>query len=730
MEHIRQNAGSRESRRHSRDRYHIPEKEEGIEMNQYKSFPQDSPKRERRKVRSQRPENSQKRERRRGRSSFPENSPKREQRRLRSPRQKRFSTDYRGFSTSITDMFRYPEMERVDCCSIACFGCLQADRNRYLVIGKKPPTLCRRFCVHVVLPMTLFGMAIFVAFNVPDPLWNNILCYGWVFVMILYFISQCDRGSMKRGNARRNLLFEKHTKLSSGREWGQQRRSNRESEDSEYDEDDEEYLMGQTHSDLSNASGLWGCYRVDRNAEVATEEKGEITFCTRIFSCLTNAFCGVCGIYFLCCGFCGVAQEAREIETLVRPGELKIDYVTMQPMMEYYPKIYEARNRMGRPRSWWYNRLSSFSQQTVMHCILWLVLLFAWSLTSDRLNHSFGPQNFIVLFLTLLQSFIILAAVYWKYTKDVSIDALLKFFAAGFCLSTTFSMCFELVLGVMVRFGMAFLMAVSGIELVENDGYSLFRSANGGDLYSMQTVNYSGGYYREYLKAYGNDHPIEYTIYLFVVSFILAALIEETCKYFGYRMVDHPDFHTQTEIEEAVKCYEKNREEVTVVSFSQQNRTHQSRAAAITVSMIAVALGFTCCENLVYVFIYGKAQYSYEIVLLLVRSLFPVHPIAAALQSIQVCKRDLENQKLKLGKIVLPGVLFHGSYDFLLLWIDYMGNRKGNYADYNDGARMLSRFVSFLVLIAGLVYYFRASKQQKRRLESLEIRAIVSSNVV
>lgn len=46
-----------------------------------------------------------------------------------------FSVDYRGFNTSIADIYRYPDNERVDCCSIACFGCLQADRNRFLVKG-------------------------------------------------------------------------------------------------------------------------------------------------------------------------------------------------------------------------------------------------------------------------------------------------------------------------------------------------------------------------------------------------------------------------------------------------------------------------------------------------------------------------------------------------------------------------------------------------------------------
>ena len=533
---------------------------------------------------------------------------------------------------------------------------------------------------------------------------------------------------MKRRDIRRNLLLEKYKKISSGNDW--RRRSNRDSEDTEdnfeEEEVDEDYLMGQTNADIRNASGICGCYSVDRQSEVNSETQGEVTFCTRIFSGLTNAFCGICGIYILCCGFCGVAQESREIEILVRPGVLRIDYITMQPMMEYYPKIYEARNSNIRPTSWWYNRLSSFSRQTVKNCAMSLVLLLIWSLLSKGLNHKFGPKNYVVLFLTLLQSFILITVVYWKHTKDVSIDALVKFVAAGFCLSTTLAIFFEFILGLLVRFGMAFLMAVSGIDVVEENGYALFESVSGNDLDSVQEVNYGGGYYREYLKAYGNDHPIVYTLYLFVVSFILAALIEETCKYFGYRMVDHPDFHTEAEIDEAVECYENDVEEIPVVSFSNQNRSLQSRGAAITISMVAVGVGFACCENLVYIFIYGKAQYTSEIFLLLARSMFPVHPIAAALQSIQVCKRDLENEKVRIGRIVLPGIIFHGFYDFMLVWIDYVGNRKGNYVDEDDSfgtesrSRKISKVMSGLVLIAGLLYYFFASRQQRVRLGNLD----------
>ncbi len=702
------------------------DRDDGIEMNQYKEFAQKTSSRKNRgnrKVRS------------------PVRGPVKS--RVKSPvRKGRFSTDYRGFNTSITDMYKYPDKERVDCCSIACFGCLQADRNRYVVNGIKPPTLCRRICVHIMLPMFLFGMALFVAFNVPDPVMNNALCYGWMFVMLLYFVAQCDKGSMKRKDIRRSLLLEKYQKIASTRtqhKWSRGSEDTDDSSQSEYEGNDE-YLMGQTHSDIRNASGMCGCYCVDRQAEVNAHEDGEITFCTRIFSCLTNACCGICGFYAMCCGFCSVAQEGREIETLVRPGVLSIDYVTMQPMMEYYQKIYEARHSNVRPRSSWYSRLSSFSRQTVNNGILTLILLFGWSLLSSRMKHKFGPKNYIVLFLTLLQSFIILAVVYWKHTKDVSIDALVKFFAAGFCLSTTLAVFFELVLGLIVRCSMAFIMAVSGIDLVEGNGYQLSESLSGNDLNSMQEVNYAGyggGYYHEYLKAYGNEHPFVYTVYLFVVTFILAALIEETCKYFGYRMVDHPDFYTEAEIDEAVECYENDEgEEIPISSFSKQNRSLRSRGAAITVSMVAVGTGFACCENLVYIFIYGKAQYTSEIFLLLARSLFPVHPIAAALQSIQVCRRELEKEKLRLGRIILPGIIFHGFYDFMLVWIYYIGSRKGNYYDDDggiateSGAAMFSKTMSFFVLILGLLYYFGASRQQRDRLIGLDRNAAAHANLI
>lgn len=647
-------------------------------------------------------------------------------------RRERPPENHRGFTTSMADMFRYPDQERIDCCSITCCGCLQADRNRYIVTGVPPPGLCHRIVVHVMVPMFYFGIALFVAFNVPDPWLNEILCYLWLFLCLFYVYSQCEKGGWKRRDVRRNLLWVKQQRRASGRF---QRRGHSEDSDRESEAAAEEFL-GQSNADINCAHALCGCYAADRHRDFQYDPEEEITCCYKPFDCFTKVCCAtLCCRYVVCCGFCALAQEGREIETMLPPGMLSIDYVTMQPMMEYYPKIYEARNSSQQPTTWWYSRLSAFSQMAVKNCIVALVLLLGWSLLSKGLNHKFGPKNYIVLLLTLLQSFVILAVIYWKHTKDVSIDALIKYFTVGLCLSTTSAIFFELVLGLIVRLSMAFLMAVSGIDVVQENGYTLFELGLANVLTAAQQVNYGGVNYREYLKAYGNDHPGIYTIYMFVVSFVLAAMIEEFCKYFGYRMVDHPDFYSQSEVDEAMKCYrERGEEEPSVTSFPNQNRSLRSRGAAITISMVAVGVGFACCENLVYIFIYGKAQHTSEILILLARSLLPIHPIAAALQSIGVCKRDLEKQKLGQGRIILSGVLFHGIFDFMLIWIDYIGNRKGNYVDEDDGIETeagsdrISNVVSAFVLIFGLVYYIWERQKQRQRLSSMEVEHYVGDS--
>jgi hypothetical protein len=215
-------------------------------------------------------------------------------------------------------------------------------------------------------------------------------------------------------------------------------------------------------------------------------------------------------------------------------------------------------------------------------------------------------------------------------------------------------------------------------------------------------------------------------------SFVLAALVEELCKYYAFKMVEHPDFLSQRELEEAAKyTYDEEESQESKrksTSFPLHDRGAKSRGAAITVSMVAASLGFTCCENLVYIFVYGEATIGAQIFILVLRSLLPVHPVAAAIQSIRVCERELEGKKIGLGSVVLPGVLFHGAYDFVLMWIDFLGHRNGNYlaeedddleeaADWSD---QIALGMGFIIVILGWVYYVRESRKQALRLQEID----------
>ena len=58
-------------------------------------------------------------------------------------------------------------------------------------------------------------------------------------------------------------------------------------------------------------------------------------------------------------------------------------------------------------------------------------------------------------------------------------------------------------------------------------------------------------------------------------------------------------------------------------------KTLQSQGVAITVAMVSVSLGFACCENLIYIFLYNRGPLDAEIAVLISRSLFPIHPLCA-----------------------------------------------------------------------------------------------------
>jgi len=697
---------------------------------------------------------------------------------------------YRGFSTPITGMFKDPDAERVDCCAMACCGVLQSDRDRYLITGVAPPSCAKRFWLHTVLPLVVFIAAGFCAIRVQDPYLNQVLSTSLVLLLLGVLIIQCFKGSWKRRSIRKDLLWTKHQLIITG---NIQQRGDEESFD--YDDSDNNapaYMMGQRKRDIRTAHSLFSCYVTDVDRLLDDDEAAsELSYargnvCSYIFRCWTKACCGsLCGMHFQVCGICGLAQEGREVELLMDASQRRIDYITMQPFMEYYPNIFKARHgeqtvQFGIVRTlcqfvgWptteleaqdpisWGDRLSSLSRGIVSSILGFLAVVLVWSLLSDKLRHRFQLSNFLVMVAALLQSVFLLSIVYWRHTKDISVDALIKFFFCGFFLCTSLAIFFEIVVGLTLRLFMSILMAMSGIDEVEEDGFQSVLSSPaafgamgpfGNSSPNMMRATQS---YHDFLSVFGGEHPIFYTVYLFVTAFFLAAMVEELCKYFGFRMAAyHPDFLSARELEAAADAhnefqdmsYEDDDENDgqegaastptrrrVVLPFAQQQRSMESRGAAITIAMVAVSLGFACCENLVYIFLYSDGSLSNEILVLIARSVFPIHPIAAAIQSIGVCSRDLEkNPKMNLNMILLVAVMFHGGYDFFLMWIDFIVSLDGNYVIADDDAvvasdsvsDLYSIFVSFVILIAGVWYYFRESRKQRERLAAMDREASV-----
>lgn len=197
------------------------------------------------------------------------------------------------------------------------------------------------------------------------------------------------------------------------------------------------------------------------------------------------------------------------------------------------------------------------------------------------------------------------------------------------------------------------------------------------------TSGFSGGHGRylqdqadDMSKTFAREYPVVTIIYLFINAYLMAAFVEELCKYFGFRMVEHPDFLTDEELTEgteAVAALERRAAREAALEQEEDDedelqpggdcgayaamqgdslatavgeaadvalqhaestlsaavkavgatspktesnlklapappKTLNGKGAAITVAMVAVALGFACCENLIYIFIYNGSS--------------------------------------------------------------------------------------------------------------------------
>ena len=240
-------------------------------------------------------------------------------------------------------------------------------------------------------------------------------------------------------------------------------------------------------------------------------------------------------------------------------------------------------------------------------------------------------------------------------------------------------------------------------------------------------------------------------------AYLVAALVEELCKYYGFRFMEHPDllFLTgldrtadQTKSAGGLDSYKYDSQLVSDFSRSCESdgetsidsrgrrkrknprgknlyeeeeeepdiRTLQQQAAAITTGMISVAVGLACAENFLYVFFLGGtggdvSNITMEFAILLFRSIFPVHALSAAMQSINMIRKFIEekhggSKNMGVGRIIFPAILLHGTFDAILMCVNaYIEASWDRYYE-NGGGDDGNYYVPYNALVVNLVASF------------------------
>ena len=496
---------------------------------------------------------------------------------------------------------------------------------------------------------------------------------------------------------------------------------------------------------------------IDINGTALKKRRKGGDFLSRALTTLMACCCGaLCRCWCQAFSICALAQEAREARLLLPPSMQRIDYFTHQPFHEYAKDVNNLRRRyMERASGTWRSHWGALSHLS-RYILLGFVLITAFVVIT-MIVHPMGGFDWgdaFVLIATFTQSFVVLFVVFGIFHRsDLSFDAVVKFFAVGFCICIPVGFVLEGIL-VNVFFGLLYLAYWLLQAIFQDDAVYDF-------LHEHQSVLWIFG---ELLNA-----------------FFVAALVEELCKYFGFRALEHPDLLFITGLDRTaeqakasgdIDSYKFESQLVSEFPRSQSDlssvdsrrgrrkrrmlrsshdededepelRTTQQQAAAITTGMISVAVGLACAENLMYVlFLGGTGDFAVadELVILLFRSIFPIHALSAAMQSINMIRKFIEDKEeygrrnIGIGKIIFPAVLLHGTFDAILLcanayvgsqWNDYYesGEYYGDdYEPYNVLAVNLITAGGIIgVMVLGFSWYSHQNKLQMLRLAKLSV---------
>mmetsp|Transcript_2500 Transcript_2500/g.2605 ORF Transcript_2500/g.2605 Transcript_2500/m.2605 type:complete len:649 (-) Transcript_2500:57-2003(-) len=441
-----------------------------------------------------------------------------------------------------------------------------------------------------------------------------------------------------------------------------------------------------------------------------------------------------------CCACCAVAQEARE--SLTAPRNKRLDYCSAQDLAEIAPSAD--------------NLFDDVEQGPVANSVeRWQSIYFKLSLTSQNIVIVLGvlslglvgllllanPLVVVVLLLIFLQPLIVLYLIYWRNRrKFAQLDYVIKMFFVGFFISTTQSILLEEILQNLVTLlGLLLFFLTSSDTLSppsdattssssSSSSSSAAFSAMLGQLYPTRgSFLYESDpshvslftAYTSYDTSYDTtSHPLSPHInlassnstsfnpdeiprdllahnlwlvlfVLFLMAFVVAAGVEESMKHF------------------AVRC----------CRFAAPLKDPH----VVLVYLVAAALGFATAENIEYVFgvhgspIPGTSRFVGELAVLGMRLLMPIHLICAVLQAAQMAQVVLGiAPQLNLGRVLLPAIFLHGSFDYFLFAI---GAIQYAFDLQSIALDVISMVIPLAITVLGAIWAYRSYTEVEQRFQ-------------
>lgn len=335
-----------------------------------------------------------------------------------------------GFSTSICDFFSEPS-RKSDCCSFACFGLLQSDKNEYLLTHKKKDRWSKRLIINVGLPMGYLFLTtqggVLSKYILPffgtndndndndketavDEWWAWLTRCGFLLLVIGLLV----RARHERSKLRRMVLEQIH-KQKYGLE------EEEEEEERRTTDGEEDLLLTTTtttlptsevatahvslesylhfhEDDISRAHSTCWCFPIDEVSPQHTHEHTRSSSndcCGTLWNTVASMFCGYCcGCWFTCCGMCAIGQEDRELQSILPQEMQMVDYVTFEEYQNYRGKILDLRTTQDKRFLSHCKAISQLSRQLLS--MFGLVLVFYTVAAACHIYDDFRLTNMLV----------------------------------------------------------------------------------------------------------------------------------------------------------------------------------------------------------------------------------------------------------------------------------------------------------------------------------------------